>query len=199
MGQINQGRYDHLLRRTAGQVGPGSKVGEALEDLFPVLDVERAPMELLRACGWKFGMAGTVKAPTAGKKIGVGLFNPVGSGHLVVITSITFNPGTADNVLIGPIFAALPTTSVAGAERDLRSGAISPTVATIQSDADSTSSAFFRIQSVVNTQYVLADQNGLFVLAPGTGAQLSCNTADVTLTASFLWRERVALPEELNF
>ncbi len=48
MGQeLQQNRYDQLIRRVGGIIGPGSKVVEALGELFPVIDVENVPGELL--------------------------------------------------------------------------------------------------------------------------------------------------------
>jgi len=199
VGNINQGRYDHLLRRTTAQVGPGSKVGNALEDLFPTLDVENAPMELLRASGWVFGTGFLAEVPSAGNNAAIALFNPADSGHLVVCTTININGPSAVDVMIGPIFTALASVNLPGAQRDTRAGAIAQTVARLQSDENATSSAFLRIPIVANVNTQLTDIDGYYVLAPGSGMQVFANTVDITIRAGFLWRERVAEPEELDF
>jgi len=199
MGRIQQTRYDELLRRTTAQYGGGSKVGEALEDLFPTIDVENVPIELLRATKWVMGQASAVQTPTAGNRAGIALFNPVGSGQLLVLTSAWIRLGANGVFNCGPIFAALPTASVAGAERDTRAGQIESTVGLMQTSANVTQSAFLRINGLSTESYPLSDSNGLAVLSPGTGWQISADTVDVSLSIAFMWRERVAQPEELNF
>jgi len=199
MGRIQQTRYDELLRRTTAQYGGGSKVGEALEDLFPVIELENTTIELLRACKWIMGMASAVQTPAAGKRAGIAIFNPVGSGQLLVLTSAWIRLGASGVFNCGPIFAALPTASVAGVERDTRDGQIEPTVGLMQTSSDVTQSAFLRINGLSTESYKLSDSNGLGVLAPGTGWQVSADTVDISLSIGFMWRERVAQPEELNF
>ena len=43
------------------------------------------------------------------------------------------------------------------------------------------------------------DENGVCVLAPGTGLDIGIDDSGDTLSFSFYWRERVAEPSELNF
>lgn len=193
------GRYDRLLRRTTAQVGPGSKVGEALEDLFPVLEVENAPAELLRASGWKLGMGRAAVTSAVGTTPAVQLFNPANSGMLIVLTDLWLSTLATIQLQFGPVFVALATTSVAGAERDTRAGAIAPTVGRIQTEDDGTASAFGIMRMLANTPQHLYDQNGLAVLAPGTGFIVTSGSTAVSLEAGFMWRERSAEPEELDF
>jgi len=198
MGRIQQTRYDHLLRRTTDQYGGDSKVGEALEDLFPVLDVESGPMELLRTTGWKFGMGSHNRISAAATTNVQGIFNPVGSGHLVVVTFAAYF-GPSQDVTFGPYFTALTESSLPGAERDTRAGVIRGTVARIQREDDAAASAFGIANTPTDTPFILSDQNGVAVLAPGTGFQFSLATVATQLKTTWLWRERVALNSELNF
>jgi len=199
VGRILQGRYDRLLRRTTAQVGFGSKVTEALEDLFPTLDVESLPMELLRASGWHFG-SGVVDRTSAVATTNVQqLFNPPGSGLLMTITSLFINVGTLGSVSWGPGFVALADASVPGAERDLRALSIAPTVGLLQREDNGTPSTFGRTVIPASTTLQIVDPNGVAVLAPGTGWLVSTLGTNVNMKTSWQWRERVAEPEELNF
>jgi len=199
MGAIQQTRYDELLRRTTGQYGGGSKVGEALEDLFPTIDVENVPIELLRATKWILGSAGLGRTPGAGLRARIALFNPVGSGQLVVLEKAYVVLSVAGQFDFGPIFTGLTTVSLQGAERDLREGAITPTVARIQHQDNAAASAFGLFQIPANNSFGIDVPKGIAVLAPGTGFQVAAFGVDVTMRCAFYWRERVALPEELNF
>lgn len=199
MGRIQQARYDHLLRRTTAQYGGGSKVGEALEDLFPVLEVESVPAELLRSVGWTLGAGQTVVGPAAGTRAVIQLFNPVGSGHLIVLTSYFFSITTAGEVAAGPSFDALTGSSLPGQQRDTRANILRNTVGLIQEEDDALVANLFNYRMEAQITVPISDQNDIAVLAPGTGWRLRTFAIDIPLRVSFLWRERVAEPEELNF
>lgn len=199
MGNINQGRYDRLLRRTTAQVGPGSKVGNALEDLFPVLEVENAPIELLRASGWVVGMGQIFATSAVGTTPAHQLFNPPNSSKLVVLTHLSFVATAAVVIRYGPAFVALTDASIPGAQRDTRDGQIRSTVALLQREDDGVASTFAMRRLAASVQQEIFDQNGLAVLAPGSGFVLTSATTNVNLGTSWLWRERVAEPEELDF
>jgi len=200
VGRIQQARYDHLLRRTGAQVGPDSKVGNALEDLFPTLEVENCPIELLRAVGWRMGM-GLVDVTAAVGTVNVhDLFNPEGSRHLVVLTRViitvqgstgTINWGLSNTQLSGVI-----NTSV---ERDTRLSTTAETVAQISRQDNGGTPINGGIFALLNTQFNLEDQNGIAVLAPGSGFRVAVPATGKRMLTSWFWRERVAEPEELNF
>jgi len=199
MGRIQQTRYDNLIRRTTDQYGGGSKVGEALEDLFPVIDVENTPSELLRATGWKLGAGQSSQVPAAATRAAIQLFNPAGSGHLIVLTSVTVSVNTAGPLTSGPSFTALATTSTPGQQRDTRAAVLAETVGLIQEQDDGLVANLFSPFLAANVIFVQTDPNDIAVLTPGTGWRVSTNADDITLRVSFLWRERVANPAELNF
>jgi len=199
MGRIQQGRYDELLRRTTAQYGGGSKLGEALEDLFPVIDVESLPMELLRACKWHFGQTAITIIPQVGTVATIQLFNPVGSSRLAVITKVILNATAITTVVFGPSFTTLTDSVSLGAQRDLRDGVIRGTICLMQEEDDATPSLFGRIIVPALASVQMDDPNGIAVLAPGTGYRFAVNAVTLGLTVTFFWRERVALPEELDF
>lgn len=199
MGKILQGRYDRLLRRTTAQVGYGSKLGEALEDLFPVLDVESGPMELLRASGWHFGIAGIDVTAALGATNIHGLFNPAGSGQILVVTSVTATALATLNVVWGLSATALTGVINTSVERDTRLGTTLETVGVIARQDNGGTPVSGAARVLGNTPLYLSDPNGLAVLAPGTGFRVGTPDTNVRLLTSWFWRERVAEPEELNF
>jgi len=199
VGEIQQGRYDHLLRRTTAQVGGGSKVGNALEDLFPVLEVENCPSELLRAVGWTLGAGQSDQLPAAGTRAAIQIFNPAGSGHLVVVTKVAVSTSAAAGIAQGPSFDALVTTSTAGQQRDTRATVLRQTVALIQEQDDGLVANLYFLFVSANVTHILEDPNDVAVLSPGTGWRITTIANDIRLRASFLYRERVAEPEELDF
>jgi len=199
VGEIQQGRYDRLLRRTTAQVGPGSKVGNALEDLFPTIEVENTPSELLRAVGWTLGAGQSIIVPAAGTKAVIQLFNPPGSGHLITLTHLMVSVSVNGSINMGPSFAALTGTSTAGQQRDTRDEVLSETVGLIQEQDDALIANLQNVILLLNQTFQITDSNDIAVLAPGTGWRLGAAAIDVALRISFLWRERVAEPEELSF
>jgi len=199
VGQINIGRYDHLLRRTTAQVGGGSKLGNALEDLFPVLEVENVPSELLRAVGWKLACGTTTRVPGAGQRSAIQLFNPAGSSHLITLTSVITTVNIATNINSGPSFDALTRFSIPGSQRDTRAGALAETVGLIQDEDDGLVANNVQIFHQANINFDLNDSNDVAVLVPGTGWRLTTDAINTSLRVVFLWRERVGEPEEFGF
>ena len=71
MFEVQQNRWDQLIRRVSGSIGPGSRVSETLSELLPVMDVERVPGELLRLMGTDVAMASETMME---KGPGIGLY-----------------------------------------------------------------------------------------------------------------------------
>jgi len=199
VGAIQQTRYDRLLRRTTAQYGGGSKLGEALEDLFPVMEVEDTPSELLRATGWILGAGQGNRAPAVGTKASIQLFNPAGSGNLVVLTDLFIGMAATTRCASGPSFSALTRASTPGQQRDTRNGELRRTVGLIQDEDDGLVSNLLNVQVIANETLHVQGHNDVAVLAPGSGWRVTTAVDDVTLRLSFFWRERVAQPEELDF
>lgn len=198
--ELQQNRYDQLIRRVGGIVGPGSKVSEALTELFPTIDVENVPLELqvLGATHAAFGGAGTTPEP--GKFSYIQLFNPVDSGKLITVTRVVFAM-TQTNIAKIAV-----ETVIRGAE--VLSERFADTRLT--TTAAPTGKLFFlvdaavpvnigRINTTDTNSFDLFDDRGVFVLAPGTGLTVAAEQANVGIDVSFWWRERVAEQSELNF
>jgi len=201
VASINQNRWDQLVRRVAAIVGPGSKVNNTIGDLFPMLDVENMPGELLRLANTRLGMGTATLAAVAAEIPKIQLFNPADSRLLVTLTTVVITQsvngepvrfffstaGLADNIGNTPF-------------RDTRDGVAISTVAQVRSDSSASGiAAHFSFVSSANNPTQFHDSNGVCVLAPGTGISIATASVNRTLTVGFMWRERVAEESELNF
>jgi len=197
--ELQTGRYDQLLRRTGDLKGPGSKVNDVLEELFPTIDVEQVPYELLALEGTALAAGGAVRAAVAAVNNRIQLFNPAGSGKLVTVTLIHIQVGAGQDVALGLAAVALATAIGTDRLRDGRFGVGLNPSAQVRFDTNAAVSPTtfrFRVNTAGDT---LEDTKGLYILTPGTGLTVTTSTVQTSLTASFFWRERVAEPSELNF
>lgn len=196
---LQQFRYDNLLRRVGNIIGPGSKVKEVLSELFPVLDVERVPGELLWLSGWRLAWGGDQKSSAAGETSRVELFNPADSGKIVVCTAFIATVATVSSVVWTTRNSALPDTTSPELLRDTRSGATEKPSGQIftQSAAGSTVGTN-RVLMLGNTPLQIKDVNAVAVLFPGTGLEVGMTSQQSILNVSFNWRERTFEPSELT-
>lgn len=196
--EIQQNRYDQLIRRVGGIIGPGSKVAEVITELFPVIDVERVPGELLWLAGTRVAFGGGVAQSAVAERQAWQIFNPADSGHIITVTRASLASNFAE------VFSMDMTTtqfiSQPGTEtfRDSRGGSSSP-VGTIgeQSAAGGVSQNFSAAVGIAEP-YIWEDPNGIAVLLPGSGLNIGGDITNSTLSAGFFWRERVAEESELN-
>jgi len=198
MTELQQGRYDQLLRRVGDLKGPGSKVNDVLQELFPTMDVENVPGELLFLMGTRIGWASGSKSPTAGKRAGIQLFNPAGSGQLVTVSTVILNSGAASAITYGIVSAALATNTGTPRHRDGRVGVGPSGVAELRTSPDAVALLSGQIRLASSVSFTLRDGNSVCVLSPGTGVSFIGST-DVATTVNFFYRERIAEPSELNF
>lgn len=196
--ELQQTRYDQLVRRVGGIIGPGSKVGEALSDLFPVLDVENQPPELLALAGWRTAWQSTERTSGVGNDSTSQLFNPVDSGHLVAVTQVHIRTGSATSIDIEIQNTAL-AAGTPGLYRDGRYGVPRRTVAVASSLDGGTTGGGLRIFAESSVPFSLRDDNGLVVLSPGTGLNIGTVAQNIALLVNYFWRERPAERSELFF
>jgi len=198
---IQQGRYDQLLRRVADLKGSGSKVNDALEELFPVFDVENMPAELLFLSGTKIAFGNGNVGATVAETSKVQLFNPVDSGHLITLTSVwvgTTGPATAIEAALSEV--ALVTDAGNHPLRDTRISVIQNSVGQVRIESSAIGVPTFILFRIGSQESLLiTDPNAVAVLAPGTGITFSPNVVNQQINATFFWRERLAEPSELNF
>lgn len=198
--ELQQNRYDQLIRRVGGIIGPGSKVSEALTELFPVLDVETMPAELLILGGTTLAVGSLDVTGVAANFSRAQLMNPVGSGKLITLTKCIFSSEAADQMRFGTQLAPITTFATTSAIRDTRLGIDSLPVGQMRfATAGFSSPNQGRIRVLANIPYTLEDENAIVVLAPGSGWEVGSFTADLDILVTFFWRERVAQQSELNF
>jgi len=197
--EVQQTRWDRIIRRVSGSIGPGSRVSETLSELFPVLDVERVPGELLLLGGTRLAWGGQQLVASVGNTGKVQLFNPVDSGSLITVTSIVFTAQTNNffRIAIEP----LPRLTRTNTERyrDGRLGVGELPVGQVRHETTATIvTVTNRLWTQQNVTQELKDENGICVLSPGTGVTMASDGSNTQMSASFLWRERPAEESELS-
>ena len=198
--ELQQNRYDKLLRRVGGLIGAKSMVNDALGELFPTLDVENVPGELLRLQGTFLGMCRSLNQPVIGDTNHHQLFNPADSQNLVVVTSVYPQSNTAQYMRAAVVNAALTNDVGNVVRRDTRDGVTARLVAenrAVQQPGGIASHLAWRV--LANEQYQLTDPNGLWILFPGTGITIATESTNVQSSVSWFWRERPFQPSEDQF
>ena len=197
---LQQARYDQLVRRVGALYGGGSKVTEVLAELFPVLDVENLPLELRILATWRSAMITVSRTMGVGEVGAVNLFNPADSGIIATVEHIEWKVSATDNVDITLLPNSLTGGQTKGLFRDTRLGGdrLSTLFATSQTNVNT--AATFRRFSTTNVTEILRDDRGLFVLSPGNGLQIGfASVTNAFLSGFFMWRERGAEQSELFF
>jgi len=200
---IQQGRYDALLRRVADLKGPGSKVNDVLEELFPMFDVENIPGELYILGLIDLCFGGGFVSSSASKSGRGQLFNPAGSGKILTITEAGISNSNTSIIRWGRRDQELTSHLQTQLYRDTRkaaTGVLALPVGQIRSDDTlALANATGQVAITGQTPWVLKDPNGVAVLGPGTGFEIGTAAQQTSISFYFNWRERVAEPSELNF
>lgn len=199
MTEIQQNRWDQLVRRVSGIVGGGSQVNDTLNELFPFLDVETNKGELQALAGTGIAWGRILAGPTVGENSRGQLFNPVGSSKIITVTTVSIRGAAADNFELGTLEVALASLSAVARFRDTRFGSVLVPVAQLRTDTNvGATPATFSVAAGTSPSLLLTDANDIAVLTPGFGLVVSASTANVGIRVGFVWRERVAEPSELN-
>lgn len=197
--ELQQTRYDQLVRRVGGLIGPGSKVSEVLGELFPVVDLESVPGELLRLGGTFIAFGGASVTGAAGQSARLQLFNPAGSGKIVTMSHVDIGTQVTDVIRFGVVTTALATGLGTEVHRDLRSlPPLRPTGQIRSLSSVALAPATGQVRLLSNTSYRIEDPNSVAVLLPGSGFEVGNTAVAITVTATFFWRERVLEQSELN-
>jgi len=200
MTELQQNRYDKLLRRVGGMIGAKSMVNDALGELFPTIDTESLLMELAYLADTKHGISTVQQVASVGDLNHHQLFNPADSGMLVILTRVDVQCATVQLIEFDTTATALADLTANHKLRDTRDGIIAQPVAQargVQQVGGLPLVGGFITE--VNVNLTIEETNGLFVLAPGTGVTFATTTANVDSTVMFWWRERVAQTSELQF
>jgi len=196
--EVQQTRWDRIVRRVSGSIGPGSRVSETLSELFPVMDVERVPAELLLLGGTQICIGTVSQVAVAAQFAQQMLRNPGGSGNIVTVTQVAIFSSVAQRARAG---LTLTTFATAGTQtiRDGRRGPGGVPVGQILTDSLLVAGPLFYQYSLNGADsFVLKDENGVAVLPPGTAFAVSNGIANADMTTGWMWRERPAEESELS-
>lgn len=197
--EIQQNRYDRLIRRVAGIIGPGSKVSEVITELFPMIDLENTPNELMILQGTLLGWGGNNLLGSAGNRSTGQLFNPPGSGNLVTITHVIAVSNIDDTLRFQLTTQEMPLAVSVEQQRDTRVAVGERTIAQVRQRLDPTGiGVTLGIPVLANTPLHIQDPKGVWVLGPGSGLLVGTGVNNTNLSFSFFWRERPAEPSELR-
>jgi len=197
--EVQQTRWDRIIRRVSGSIGPGSRVSETVSELFPMLDVERVPGELLILGGTGIAHGGGAITGAAGQVPTAQLFNPIGSNTLVTISHVYVAFQLVGTVRWGTTIAPRGTVIATQVFRDMRRVLPTLPVAQVrQETAVAFASGTNQTRLLAATTLHLEDENSVAVLPPGSGFEIGSNVLLNTIFYSFYWRERPVEESELS-
>ena len=197
--EVQQNRWDQLIRRASGSIGPGSRVAETIAELFPMFDVENMPAELLFLSGTKIAMGASLLGASVAENNHHQLFNPADSGHLLTLTDVYLSTVTASGVMLWEAsLASAPLTTDVGNNplRDTRLGVAQLPVGQIRNDQSAGGVATQLSFRVENPPFHIQPKNSIAVLFPGTGITFVSEIVNFDSSVSFFWRERAFLQSE---
>jgi len=175
-------------------------VNDALSELFPMIDVETLNTELLRLSGWRTCFGASQLLASVGELNHHQLFNPVGSGMIMVPTRIDMRISSTADFRYATSAIALTDFTANRSFRDTR-GDLSGTPVgqprSVQQVGGIALVGIFRV--IADITSTIQNDSGLFTLAPGTGITFATGTNNLVSQISWFWKERVAEPAELNF
>jgi len=195
--ELQQNRYDQLLRRVGDLKGPGSKVNDALTELFPMIDVENVPSELLLLSGTRLCIGRGFEAALAANFGQIMLRMPGGTGSIATILSVIVFSPTAQALTLGPTLNTYTNTEVEAFTDGRIFG--QGTVAKVLGDRLLVVGSNFmhhQVNGVDATVYT--PPRGFAVVTPGTAFSVSNTVVNTAIEVSFLWTERVGQPSEFS-
>jgi len=201
VAELQQNRYDKLIRRVGGIIGPGSMVSEAITELFPMIDVENVPGELLALMGTRMAWARADLTSGGGLHPQVQLFNPVDSATILTVTSLQLSHTPTGGFEWGTSNAAMTTVTTNGEFRDTRLRVPAGNQAVGEIRTQSSAVPVGGAQEILvssNVAFTINDENGLVVLSPGFGLDIQNTALASRLIASFAWRERALESSEVD-
>lgn len=197
--QLQQTRYDQLIRRAGGLIGGGAKVSSVIPELFPVLELEDTTPELLALSGWRVAWQSTERSSGVGNNSTSELFNPANSGIIAAITQVIIRVSVTSNVQAQIVAVALGNNPVPGLFRDSRFGTPRNTTLQVDSIDGGATGGGLRLFLPLDEPFTLRDDNGIVILTPGTGLQIGSVTSNLLMSINYFWRERIAEQSELSF
>lgn len=135
----------------------------------------------------RMAAGGTTRGAVAGQYSHVQLFNPVGSGNLVVLTYVSFSLGGADQALFGLYNTVLTNISTNKGWRDGRLKGSPASLVAHDTNVALLGSTIFRSETATAADSVETPFE--VVLDEGQGFVVKVITVNVALTASFVFDE----------
>jgi len=175
-------------------------VSEVLSELFPVIDVENIPGELLLLGGTRLCIGSQILAGAAGQVARIQVFNPVDSNQIISISSVVVGTLSTQTIRYAVVETLLTSVIDTQAFRDGRLPRTSRPTGLIRSQssvAKTNANGQFRL--LANTSYTLEDHNTVAVVPPGTGFEVGADLVASQITVTFNWRERSVERAELQF
>jgi len=197
--EVQQTRWDRMIRRVSGSIGPGSRLSETLSELFPVFDVEQAPAELLVLGGTRMAHGFSNEPAVADVIQHSQLFNPVDSGSLITLLYIAIRSNVSEVAmgLIDGAFTTSKTNNVAFVDGRLF-GSSAPVGQVRHETAGAPGPESFLLNSSFFNVTPFAPPKAIAVLSPGIGFQIHTLTVNGKLDVSYTWLERQAEQSELS-
>jgi len=190
--ELQQNRYDRLLRRVGNLIGAKSMVNDALGELFPTIDVENVPGELLALQPTNLGMCSSLLSASLLDFNHHQLFNPADSNVLLVVTTVELESPAAQFMRFSNFIGAQATLAGNERRRDTRAGTLASLVAQQRTGQTATSGGLdFRMRLEAAVGRTFTDRNGIAILFPGTGLTISTDVVNTASVVGFMWRERV--------
>lgn len=198
--EVQQNRWDRMVRRVSGSIGPGSRVGETLSELFPVIDVENIPAELLALGGTRMAIGNTNEAAVAANFQISELFNPVDSGTIITLLHLHVISDTALSVGMGITTGSFTNNNPLNVS--FADGRFLPPTVPVGQCRDETAGAegvrFYLLDQNNFQSEIFQPPKAIAVLVPGTGWSVGTTIANHPLSVSYGWIERPAEQSELS-
>lgn len=196
MSTMNTARYEQFLRRLFRLV-EGGVLPRMQNDVSPVINLEDpADAALLFWKGHRLASGFGSGLSAVAEFAGVSLFNPLGSGILVVVTHVV------SNAVNGSFQWSFTQNRTGTVQTDLRFGDTRAAVATVPKCEIGFDSLAALPTPAIWSQRILGleprDYGPPIVLAPGFGLMVTLEVANSQPTVSFGWLERSAEDSELK-
>jgi len=198
--EVQQTRWDRIIRRVSGSIGPGSRVSETLTEVMPVIDLERVPAELLLLGGTRMAMGFSTEPAVVDNFQLSMLSNPAGSNAIITLYSLSMSStGTAG--------FGLNTTRDTYANTNLTTteftdGRLLPSQIPVGAILDVASvvaaTESYLLITPLGDSVVFAPRPAIAVLTPGTAFSVANRQLNKTLLVNYTWTERPAEESELN-
>ena len=196
--EIQQTRWDRILRRVTGSIGPGSRASELLSEVFPMVSVEDPPAELLVLGGTRMAVGFSSEPAVAAVFQVSELFNPVDSGAIITLLSVAV---FSDDLFVGMGMTSGSFTNDNSVRVDFSEGRLfpDPPVGQVRDEtagAAGNANVLIGMDGVRTITY--APPKAVAVLSPGSGWSVGTQVVNTQLTVNYTWLERPAEESELS-